>query len=48
VYLREPALVEIVAERLREVYPGNEAVFLAGDICRRELAVEIEAVSAQT
>lgn len=45
VYLRDPALVDVVEERLRAAYPGSEAVFLAGDICRRELAVEIEAVS---
>ena len=45
VYLRDPALVDVVEERLRAAYPGCEVVFLAGDICRRELAVEIEAVS---
>jgi chorismate lyase/3-hydroxybenzoate synthase len=44
VYVREPALLEMVAERLREGCPGSEVVFLAGDICRRELLVEIEAV----
>jgi len=29
---------------LRELYPGNEAIVLAGDICRKDLDVEIEAV----
>lgn len=45
VYLRDPALVDVVDARLRELYPGSQVVFLAGDICRRELDVEIEAVS---
>ena len=44
VYLRDPALVDGVDARLREVYPASQVVFLAGDICRRELDVEIEAV----
>jgi chorismate lyase / 3-hydroxybenzoate synthase len=45
VYLRDSALVDAIEERLREVYPGSAPLFLAGDICRKELAVEIEAVS---
>ncbi len=45
VYVRDPALAESVAARVRELYPGGEAIVLAGDVCRKELAVEIEAVS---
>jgi hypothetical protein len=44
VYVRDAAFVDAVDARLRELYPAGEVVFLAGDICRRELAVEIEAV----
>jgi chorismate lyase / 3-hydroxybenzoate synthase len=44
VYLRDPALAESVAERVRELCPGSEAIVLAGDVCRKELEVEIEAV----
>jgi len=46
VYLRDPALIDVMEARLRAACPGTEAVFLAGDICRRELAIEIEAVTA--
>ena len=42
VYLRDPALKAPVAARLNEVYPGSEIIFLAADICRSELALEIE------
>jgi len=45
VYLRDSALVDAIEERLREAYPESAPLFLAGDICRKELAVEIEAVS---
>lgn len=44
VYLRDPALKAQVAQRLRQVYPGSEVIFLAADVCRRELLLEIEAV----
>ncbi|HEX7012310.1 MAG TPA: hypothetical protein VF161_06180 [Steroidobacteraceae bacterium] len=44
VYLRDPAFLEPVAARLRQTHPHSEAIFLAADICRRELLVEIEAV----
>jgi chorismate lyase/3-hydroxybenzoate synthase len=42
VYARDPTLVPMIAARLREVYPGATPIFLAGDICRRELLLEIE------
>jgi chorismate lyase / 3-hydroxybenzoate synthase len=44
VYVRDPALLEPVAARLEQLYPGNDAIFLAADICRRELLLEIECV----
>jgi chorismate lyase/3-hydroxybenzoate synthase len=44
VYLRDPALLDVVDARLREVYPRSQVVVLTGDICRRELDIEIEAV----
>jgi chorismate lyase/3-hydroxybenzoate synthase len=46
VYLRDPALTAPVAERLRQLYPDCEILFVAADICRRELLLEIEAVLA--
>ena len=42
VYVRDPTLVPMIAERLRAAYPGASPIFLAGDICRRELLLEIE------
>lgn len=44
VYVRDPALAQSVAARVGELYPGSEVVVLAGDVCRKELDVEIEAV----
>lgn len=44
VYLRDPALVDPIAARLRQAFPHSAAIFLAADVCRRELLVEIEAV----
>jgi chorismate lyase/3-hydroxybenzoate synthase len=46
VYLRNPDDYEFVARRLNEsLVPGEfEAAFLRGDICRRELTVEIDGV----
>lgn len=46
VYVRDPALTPTIAERLRQLYPNGEFLFLAADVCRRELLVEIEAVLA--
>jgi chorismate lyase / 3-hydroxybenzoate synthase len=43
-YVRDSGIVDSVETRVREVYPGIQVVILAGEICRRELAVEIEAV----
>lgn len=44
VYVREPALMPQIAQRVREEYPSAHVVFLAADVCRRELLLEIEAV----
>jgi chorismate lyase/3-hydroxybenzoate synthase len=44
VYVRDPALVPMIAVRLQEAYPGAAPIFLAGDICRRELLLEIECI----
>ena len=46
VYVRDPALTPRVAERLGQLYPGSDIIFVAADICRRELLLEIEAVLA--
>lgn len=44
VYVRDPTLVPLIAERLQEAYPGASPIFLAGDVCRRELLLEIECI----
>lgn len=45
VYVREPALTPRIAERLRQLYPTSDILFVAADVCRRELLLEIEAIS---
>jgi chorismate lyase / 3-hydroxybenzoate synthase len=42
--VRDPTLVPMIAERLQEAYPDAAPIFLAGDICRRELLLEIECI----
>lgn len=44
VYVRDPALTTPVAARLRQLYPNSDIIFVAADICRQELLLEIEAV----
>jgi chorismate lyase / 3-hydroxybenzoate synthase len=46
IYVRNPELTPKMAERLRQLYPNSEFLFVAADVCRRELLVEIEAVLA--
>lgn len=46
VYLRDPALLTPVATHLRRAWPDQQIVFLAGDICRRELLLEIEGIQS--
>lgn len=45
VYVREPELTPRIAERLRQLYPASDMLFVAADVCRRELLLEIEAIS---
>jgi chorismate lyase/3-hydroxybenzoate synthase len=45
VYVRDPELTPRIAERLRQLYPTSDILFVAADICRRELLLEIEAIS---
>ncbi len=45
VYLRDPADAEAVERRIRECHPRlGGLLMLAGDICRRELRVEIDGI----
>ena len=46
VYLREPEQRGAIEERLRRAWPNVKLLFLAADICRRELLLEIEGVIA--
>jgi chorismate lyase/3-hydroxybenzoate synthase len=42
VYVRGPQLLASIAARLKSVHPRAGVILLAGDICRRELLIEIE------
>jgi chorismate lyase/3-hydroxybenzoate synthase len=42
VYIRGPQLLTAIAARLKSVHPRAGMILLAGDICRRELLIEIE------
>jgi chorismate lyase / 3-hydroxybenzoate synthase len=44
VYVRDPALVPMIAAQLQEAYPGATPIYFAGDVCRRELLLEIECI----
>jgi chorismate lyase/3-hydroxybenzoate synthase len=46
VYIRDPALVPMIAARLQEAYPGATPIYFAGDVCRRELLLEIECIAS--
>jgi chorismate lyase/3-hydroxybenzoate synthase len=46
VYVRDAKLVPMIAERLRAAYPAAAPIFLAGDICRHELLLEIECIQS--
>lgn len=46
IYVRDREMTPKLAERLRQLYPHGEFLFVAADVCRRELLVEIEAVLA--
>jgi chorismate lyase/3-hydroxybenzoate synthase len=45
VYVRDRTLVPMIAAQLQEAYPGATPMFLAGDVCRRELLLEIEYIA---
>lgn len=44
VYVRDQAHLAEIAAELRQRLPLSEAIFLAADVCRRELLLEIECV----
>jgi chorismate lyase/3-hydroxybenzoate synthase len=44
VYVREPAQRPAIEARLRRAWPQVKLLFLAADICRRELLLEIEGI----
>jgi len=44
VYVRDPAHCAALSKRLQQRFPNVPAVYLAADICRRELLLEIECV----
>ncbi|MET0532939.1 MAG: pteridine-dependent deoxygenase [Steroidobacter sp.] len=46
IYVRDPALTPKIEQRLRQLFPNSEFLFVGADVCRRELLVEIEAVIA--
>ena len=47
VYLRDPAdLARVQAAVASTALPGERVVYLQGDVCRRELSVELEGVFA--
>jgi chorismate lyase/3-hydroxybenzoate synthase len=48
IYVRDPANFAAIDARLRRVWPHSSAVLLAGDICRRELLLEIECVELRS
>jgi chorismate lyase/3-hydroxybenzoate synthase len=47
-YVREPAQAQVMAERMSQImpteFPNAQIIYLAADICRRELLLEIEGV----
>ena len=49
IYLRNPADIDIVGEKLSAVldYDCDQVAFLRGNICRRELLIEIDGVRVQ-
>lgn len=44
VYIRERSQENAIAERIRTAFPNARTIFVAADICRRELLLEIECV----
>ena len=46
IYVRDPQFGSAIAARLKTVHPDGGVILLGGDICRRELLVEIECLRA--
>lgn len=44
VYVRNAAHLDAIVQRLQKSFPRSDAVFLAADVCRQELLLEIECV----
>jgi chorismate lyase/3-hydroxybenzoate synthase len=44
VYVRDPAQLAVLSKRLQQRFPNVPVTYLAADICRRELLLEIECV----
>jgi chorismate lyase/3-hydroxybenzoate synthase len=44
VYVRDPAHADLIAARIRSDFPNDRVIFVAADICRRELLLEIECI----
>jgi len=42
VYLRDPTHLDTVVGKLEQAFPGGTAIYLAADICRSELLLEVE------
>lgn len=45
IYVRDPAQVDAIAQRMRAAFPRCPMLVLAADICRKELLLEIEAIT---
>jgi chorismate lyase/3-hydroxybenzoate synthase len=45
VYVRDSQNLQAIRKRLQELAPQSDAIFLAADVCRRELLLEIECVA---
>jgi hypothetical protein len=43
--VREPQHIDLIRNQLRNAAPKADILFLAADICRRELLLEIECVA---
>jgi chorismate lyase/3-hydroxybenzoate synthase len=44
IYVRDPAHIDAIRQRLQATFPHSPMLILAADICRKELLLEIEAV----
>lgn len=44
IYVRDPAHIDVIAQRMQAAFPRCPLLILAADICRKELLLEIEAI----